>query len=165
MLRVMVNRGPQFVQLMKGNPKRRSAGSSNSRRQLAQVAASAGIWVETWPPDSLWTMRNSVSPQQAISSTEMLAICASGGVSFGSRLRKSSTSEVFPSISMVTPAVSLKTAFRPGFLRSQGDRHRGETPPPEPPPERGSCAGFSPMASSFSGVCWMRNHGLTPRLD
>ena len=62
MRRVIVNRGPQLVQFKNGYRHLRSTGSSNSRRQSGQVAASAGIPVLTRPNTSLATIRNPASP-------------------------------------------------------------------------------------------------------
>ena len=52
----MVNRGPQLVQLMNGYLNRGSAGSASSRRQSAQVAASAAISARRRPAGSLATI-------------------------------------------------------------------------------------------------------------
>src|SRR5208282_1704572 len=58
----MVNLGPQLVQLMKGYPNRRSAGSASSRRQSAQVAVSADTRVLRRRAGALATMVNDLDP-------------------------------------------------------------------------------------------------------
>jgi hypothetical protein len=77
----MVNRGPQWVQLMKGWPKRRSAGSASSARQAAHVDVSGEIRVCRCVPVRLATMVKARSPRGATGSVVTRSITASGGAS------------------------------------------------------------------------------------
>ena len=96
---------------------------------IKQVAASAGIPVETRPSTSLETMRNPESPMGARSRTAMESIRASGGGSKRRRERNDSTAAGAPSISMVTPSVSFE--ITPARCSSSASRYtNGRKPTP-----------------------------------
>ena len=61
----MVNRGPQFVQLMNGYRYLRSAGSDSSRRQSAQVGVSAATRVPRLPAGALGAIVKEAVPPAA----------------------------------------------------------------------------------------------------
>ena len=54
----MVNRGPQFVQLIKGYLYRRSLGSNNSRKQSSQIQTSGEIGWNVEGITSDWMISN-----------------------------------------------------------------------------------------------------------
>ena len=169
MRRVMVNRGPQFVQFRNGYRYLRSAGSSNSRRQSPQVAASAGIPVATRPRPSLATIRNPLSPIGSASHATTESIRESGGASSRSRRQNASNRSGRPSISMVTPLVSLP--MKPASRSSDASRYtNGLNPTPCTTPRTAStrrlnaCALFrselecgsrlnSPLAENQHSAC------------
>ncbi len=126
----MVNLGPQLVQLMKGYPCRRSAGSSSSRRQSAQVAVSAETSVRRGPVASLAAMtKNSSERAGLIARVVIFSILASGGASRSSRRRNSATAAGGPSTSAKTPLVSLPTRpVRPRPVAREYTNGRKPTP-------------------------------------
>ena len=65
----MVNRGPQFVQLVNGYRWRRSAGSASSRRHSGHVAMSGGIVERAIPSRRLARIVNPGTP--AVSYTHL----------------------------------------------------------------------------------------------
>ncbi len=88
--RTMVNRGPQFVQLMNGWRYRRSAGSASSARQSSQVAVSGEMSVRFAPPAGLGAMTKPVAPVGATTVAVIRSITASGGASAASAARNAS---------------------------------------------------------------------------
>ncbi len=104
-----VSRGPQLVQFKKGCRKRRSPGSSISRKQSSQVATSGEIW--TAPPGSaeLSSIWNRASPRGGDSSQVISSMRASGGGRWRTSSRNRSSAWLSPSTSMSTPPARLHT--------------------------------------------------------
>ncbi len=101
---MIVNRGPQFVQLMKGYRNRRSRGFINSRKQSSQILTSGEISAFAAARMLLALIRNTVSCCNSASRGAIPVIFASGGISFGSRSTNLSTASASPCTSMLTPA-------------------------------------------------------------
>jgi hypothetical protein len=114
---MMVNGGPQLVQLVNGYRNRRSEGSASSRRQSAQVAVSAAISVRRWPPGSLATIPNDGTPMGGMGDTVIRSTRASGGPSRSGTERNSRTASGEP---------STLTGVRTGGVRGSD----GVTAPP-----------------------------------
>lgn len=93
----MVNRGPQFVQLVNGYRWRRSAGSANSRRHPGQVAMSGGIVERASPSRRLARIVNPGTPVGAALRTERRVTRAAGGISAPKRARKRESAAPSPS--------------------------------------------------------------------
>src|ERR1700678_1770405 len=109
MSRMMVYRGPQWVQLVNGYPKRRFAGSPKSRQHSSHVPASGGTSANAPLSSRLSRIENPSPPRTSISETLISFISADlGGSSFSVR-NNSSSAGPRPSISMVTPEEELKT--------------------------------------------------------
>jgi hypothetical protein len=104
---MIVNRGPQFVQLMKGYRNLRSRGFISSRKQSSQTLTSGDISARAAAPVRLATIRNSVSGCGSASRSASTVIFDRGGTSFGSRSKNLSTASVSPCTSMLTPAGEL----------------------------------------------------------
>ena len=107
--RTIVNRGPQFVQLMNGYRNLRSAGSDSSRRQSGHVAVSAATRVLRCPSGPLATIWNDAAPSGARPVVVIRSIRASGGASVSKTRRNSRTAPGGPSTSANTPSTSLPT--------------------------------------------------------
>ena len=126
---MIVNRGPQLVQLMNGYRYRRSAGSASSDRQSAQVAVSAGTRARRGPPGSLGTMAKLAAPSGASGRAVTRSTLASGGASRSSERRNSLTASGAPSTSAKTPSTSLPTRPpRPRRVASAYTNGRKPTP-------------------------------------
>ena len=110
MLRVMVKRGPQLVQLVKGYRKRRSFLSVSSARQSAQVLMS-GLMSTSCPapPLLLRISKASASGMGGMSWLTTRMMRDSGGCSGSSLRRNSSRWRRLPWISMSTPSGALRT--------------------------------------------------------
>ena len=77
---MIVNRGPQFVQLMKGYRNRRSRGFINSRKQSSQILTSGEISAFAAARMLLALIRNTVSCCNSASRGAIPVIFASGGI-------------------------------------------------------------------------------------
>src|SRR5580658_6698572 len=106
---MMVYRGPQWVQLVNGYPKRRFAGSPKSRQHSSQVPMSGGTSANAPASSRLARMEKPASPWTAISEAVISAISANFGGSSLSVRQNSSSADPRPSISMMTPDDELKT--------------------------------------------------------
>src|ERR1017187_7039020 len=104
---MIVNRGPQFVQLMNGYPNRRSPGSASSARQSAQVALSAETRARRRPVGSLGAIENPAAPFGVMGCAVTRSTRASGGASRSIRTRNFRTDSAAPSTSAKTPSTSL----------------------------------------------------------
>src|SRR5665647_1198163 len=98
----MVNRGPQFVQLVNGYRWRRSAGSASSRRQAGQAAMSGGIVERAIPSRRLARIVNPGTPVGAALWTERRVTRAAGGISEPKRTRNRESAAASPSTWMTT---------------------------------------------------------------
>ena len=117
-------------------------GSESSRRQSGQVAASAGMPVETWPRTSLATMRKPVTPVGSSSRTETESMRDKGGASERRRAREGCRGEaggpsIFDSDAVCVVADEADEAFLGGRdgrrrdgnrrpARRRGRRRRGD---------------------------------------
>ena len=122
----MVKRGPQFVQLVKGYPKRRSAGSRISRRQSGQVARSAGIDTRRSDEGDDATISKAAAARPSIGIIWSSAICAAGGGVSCRAATKASSAGTGPNASMVTPLASLRTQPPSPCTSSQAEHPRPE---------------------------------------
>lgn len=104
----MLKRGPQWVQLVKGYRKRRSAGSKSSCRQSGHVARSGVAMVEGMPVWMDSRILKSVSPRASSHSVEHSWMELSGGGALVSRSENCSIDSGRPSISMTTPWGELR---------------------------------------------------------
>src|ERR1700679_3830781 len=109
MSRMMVYRGPQWVQLVNGYPKRRFAGSPKSRQHSSHVPASGGTSANAPASSRLPRIEKLASRRTSISETLISLISANLGGSFFSARKNPSSADFRPSISMVTPEEELKT--------------------------------------------------------
>src|ERR1700678_2592730 len=126
---MIVNLGPQSVQVMNGWRYRRLPGSNSSRTQASQVATSGGTSVR-WPPALVdATIRKPPSTSGATGSALTAVIRASGGGSADSRRVNSETVRGGPCASMNTAAASLPTnPVTPSSVASRCTNGRNPTP-------------------------------------
>src|SRR4030042_2454484 len=106
---MMVNRGPQFVQLVKGYRYLRSGGLKTSCWQGSQVAMSGEISWYFPASSTLSRISKERKPTGVKSSNFRDSIRARGGACGDTSRVKSSTASIFPSTSMNTPADELFT--------------------------------------------------------
>ena len=85
---MMVYRGPQWVQLVNGYPKRRFDGSPKSRQHSSQVPASGGTSANAPLSSRLPRIENPSPPRTSISETVISFISANLGGSSFSALEK-----------------------------------------------------------------------------
>src|SRR4030042_1725874 len=113
-LLIIVYRGPQLVQLMKGYLYRRSPGSSISLRQSPQIEMSGDIRVESLFCLILFAMANLLKFLTGTVLDDISVINASGGCFSCRSLEKESISPLMPSTCNETPVVVLDIfPFRP----------------------------------------------------
>src|SRR4030042_1582911 len=95
---IMVYRGPQFVQLIKGYRYRKSLGEKSSFKQSSQMDMSGEMSVDCSLFFRLEAMPNDVSPLPGTSHAETSVMWARGGGCAVKSLTKESMASVSPSI-------------------------------------------------------------------
>ncbi len=106
---MIVNRGPQFVQLVKGYRCLRSAGSSISAEHASHVAMSGETSVISPASVSDSRIVKSAKPSHATLWTWTRCTTAIGGASARTASANAATAEAAPSTTIVTPRESLLT--------------------------------------------------------
>src|ERR1700733_10952831 len=126
---MIVNLGPQSVQVMNGWRYRRLPGSNSSRRQALHVGTWGGTRVRWLPAFVEATIRKPSSTRGATGSALTAVIRASGGGSADSRRVNSERVRGDPCASMNTAAASLPTnPVTPSSVASRCTNGRNPTP-------------------------------------
>lgn len=170
---MIVNRGPQSVQVMKGCRYLRSSESNNSVRHEWQVAWSGGTSVRAPSPPALATITNpgAACSTRGTDSDSTPDTIASGGASSRSRRLNSAIAAALPCTSAKTARASLPTKpLSPNSVASRCTKGRKPTPCTTPvtmnrrrPPLVCSAGGFGAAVISDRHRCLGCSHDQRTR--